>query len=239
LQFQRINKGLRVSDFVSMTKSSSSLNLVKIPMVDLKPIIEDELTKHGLAVSLENIGEDLLELQIKRSKYESQLRLTRNRHKPLEINVEADFNHYNWMKAQGRRNKSNNNQSRGGLSRYYFYFWIFMGLIIWSLTFLSELFVFVLFSITPGWSNNQRYYLLVGFLIFYIILRVYIIPKQRKKQIIFMHQMDIQLLKIVHLRLDQVNKEFKSTEILRCWSCFEIINFLDKVCPHCEAHQKT
>jgi hypothetical protein len=92
--------------------------------------------------------------------------------------------------------------------------------------------------LTPGWTNNERILVILGLVVILGVLWLYLLPRVKKRRIQGLKKFDSNVLAIIINKLTKLNDEMNDTSLLRCWSCFEIIDPKDKVCLQCGVEQK-
>jgi hypothetical protein len=205
----------------------------------VRELLESELSNHGLHCKLTNQTFDKLGLQVSKRGYKTVLSITRYTHNPLEVEVNIDF-------AQAKqtdiiRKFRPNVGDTGMFSGQYRWLWliiIFGGILVTLITTVVGLTFLLLEKVTPGWTNIERLFGIIGSTLFLGLIWILLAPRLQKRRIAGLKRFDQEVFEIVIDKLTQINADLKSTDILRCWSCFKQINPEDTVCIHCDTKQK-
>jgi len=208
-------------------------------MQDLKPIIEQELEENGFHTELENVAEWELTFKVKRTGYTSRINLERTRHRPLQLEVTADYNYYNYQKNQATKNKKRN-QNRNSQTPFYYRYWplfFFLGLILTVLTFAANLFVSFVNVLTPGWTSAQRGIGVAAVILVIVLFWIFVVPILRNRLNSNNAVIDKEVLAILENKLQEVNKEMIGTETVKCWNCFTELKLGQMTCPKCGSDQ--
>lgn len=211
-----------------------------IEMSKLREILEVELHNHNLLTNLTNQTDDKLGLLVSRFRYQTILNLTRHSHNPLEIEVVADHT----LAAQKdviRSIRPSSGRGTGMISGQYRWIWlllIFGGIIISLVMAIADILASIIEIITPSWTDQQRIFGILGFIAIFIVIWMIIIPRMQKNRVNNLIKFNSQVLEIIVNRLQLLNDELSTSDIIRCWSCFEKIDPQDNVCIYCGVRQK-
>ncbi|MHA2170106.1 MAG: hypothetical protein ACXAB7_09465 [Candidatus Kariarchaeaceae archaeon] len=221
---------------MSSYKAKESVNLRMILMQKIRPLLEKRLGDNHIISEVENITDDTLGMKIQKGGYKTHLLLYRLRHKPLQVEIEADHR----MNSKTLRDPANRDRrqsgNRGGFYRYYFYF-ILISIIASILVYFSLSFLDFYTSVTPGWSTMQRALAMIAFANLIIISRVYLWPRIQQRRLSRIHGFQKDLVSIVASSLNEIEKEFYESDKVKCWSCFEEIDRMDDTCQFCDSVQ--
>jgi hypothetical protein len=207
-----------------------------VRMQDVRHHIEKDLSTIGISSELDNLTDDTLGFKILQGNKKTHLRLYRQRHKPLEVVLEADYTQYKLKKAVFDRANKSQQQGRGGFFRYYMYFIIFgfvASILLYFFTALRELYV----DNTPGWTTIQRTLPIITIVVIIIFWVLYIGPKLRRIKNTKVREFERDLIDQVKNSLIDLNQQIHGSDKMKCWSCFKEISSMAKTCDFCSANQ--
>jgi hypothetical protein len=194
----------------------------------------------GLKSELESLTDGDLGMRIHKVGYESHLRLYREKHRPLQIKIELDYNHYRAQnqafKENQKRNRRRDNQSNS-LFRMYWIYWVFGGIILSILYAFSSVFLAILEAITPGWSDTARGMLIAIIAVAIILVLVFLVPRFKSRRAVSNAKLDSLILGDLVGYLSNLEIAMTDTETMKCWSCFADMDVGDEFCPKCGKSQ--
>jgi hypothetical protein len=211
-----------------------------IEMKKLREILEEELLNHDLRTELRNQADDKLDLRVSKLGYKSHLSIHRQSYNPQEVEVTIDFSMAS-KRDVIRSFRPGGDGGTGLLSGDFRWMWLlllFVGAIFSLLFAIVGLFTTVGKKLTLGWTDNERLLVILGLVAILAILWLYLLPRVKKRRIQGLKKFDSDVLAIVLNRLINLNEEMNDSTLLRCWSCFEIIDPKEKVCTNCGVEQK-
>ena len=220
--------------------TKQTLKFQAMPMQEMRILLEEDLLKSGYSSFLTNMTDNDLSLKVmKNSQKPTIVSLTRHRHRPLEIELIVDHALLKSHDLVTKRDKAKNTSSR---SSFMMYRWLWIGLILFSiiistLLFIVDVIVELIEQITPGWSNAQRGYGIIGIALLIVLWFVYGRPRvqsyDRKKR----SEMDGYLLDKIKNFISSITQQAPDKSIIRCWNCFKEIERIEKFCPNCGEQQ--
>ena len=217
---------------LSITSTSTTVKLKMIEMRKLREILELELQYHRLSCNLTNQTDNKLGLQVSKFGYRTVLGITRYTHKPSELEVIVDHTLADQSYIIRRLRPDANNQS-GMFTGTYRWFWLLV-VFGWIITTL----IFGIMGLMEVITPKKGVFGIIVIVILIALLWLFLLPRYQKRRIIGLKRFDKQVIAITTNRLIKLNEELSSTDILRCWSCFKMIDPEDNVCIHCGKTQK-
>lgn len=220
--------------------TKQTLKFQAMPMQKMRVLLEEDLLKSGYASFLTNMTDNDLTLKVmKNSQKPTIISLTRQRHRPLEIELTVDHNLLDSYDLVTKRGKVNTTSSRSSFMMYR-WLWIGMilfGIIISTLLFIVDVIVGIFESITPGWTDSQRGIGILGIALLVVLWFVYGRPivksYDRKKR----SEMDSYLLDKITVFIRGISQQAPEKAIIRCWNCFKEIEGSEKFCQYCGEQQ--
>ena len=210
-------------------------------MQELRHILDDEFKKYQFSTILDNQTDDHLSMIIRGGMgQQTILKIDRNRHKALEVEVNVDFNFSSPKNVIRSTRPRNQNQGRGFMGGYrsIWLLFIFAGLIINVLFLFSDALLQFVENLTPGWSPFQRGVSVFILVVLIIIAWFRVPPIIRQQRHAAGRKFDEKVLSIVSGRIKSLQAELTKTTIVRCWNCFEVINPNEVYCPNCGKDQQ-
>jgi hypothetical protein len=212
-----------------------------MPMQELRILLENDLRNRGYATFLTNMSDSDLALKVaKDAQKPTMVSLTRQSHRPLELELLVDHNLLNTHDLISKREKSR--QSSNSRGSWMMYRWLWIGLIaFWFIISVFLFFINVLVAIieasTPGWTDTQRSLgiLITSFLLFFWF--IYIRPRIKSYDSKKRSESDLVLSQNIVAFIHSITYQAPSESIVRCWNCFEKINQGEGFCPHCGKQQ--
>jgi len=196
--------------------------------------LSDELAELSLELELQSITEDQLQLLVIRNSFtRTHLNIERFRHRPMEVQVEVDYQRAKTSSDLIRinQNDSSNSDMSNSIRSVLIIGGFFVALFFGAGSVLS--------SIIPEQPNStQVISLAIISVVLFLIIGIYVLPTLFKKRDRHLHDFDQHILQRVGLILQEFHKELNDSAILRCWSCFKPIEPSDRICPFCGEQQK-
>ncbi|MHA2170867.1 MAG: hypothetical protein ACXAB7_13310 [Candidatus Kariarchaeaceae archaeon] len=205
-------------------------------MQEFRVLIEEELTKLGYSSFLTNLTDNDLALKVIRNQgLPTIVSVTRNRNKPLEVEVTVDFSLLDSFDLIQKRPKAKTSRPGGS---YFFYRWIWIGLILfWVIAavfrFIIDGIVAVVEFVTPGWSDSQRS---IGILSVATLIMFWWFkgrPMMQKIENQRRYKEDQILIQKVFDFIERLSNSVADHSLIKCWSCFNEIVRTENFCEHC------
>lgn len=217
------------------------LKFQNMPMQELRVLLENNLHQQGYNTFLTNVTENDLALNItKPSSKATILSISRQRHKPLEVEVTVDHKLLDSHSLITKKAKSENTGGRQNPRMMYRWLWIGMilfSVIITSLVLFVNIIVSIIESATPGWTSNQRSLGILLVAVLVILWYVYVRPKFQRMETHRRIQADSVLLENVKEFIKSIAYQATANSIVRCWNCFEEIVQSENFCSSCGKQQ--
>lgn len=219
---------------MTKAKTRGSVNLRMVQMYKVREYLEPKLIESGYKTNLINITDDDLTFKISRFTQHTQVSLSRVRHRPLLIEIEAD--HEYGEKSKQKKPKNTNQNNSMDLWRYYWIFLIFGGVFG-----LAYFFRYILEFVTAFVSYLEAFQLTIPFLgviAVLLILSLLFIPSYTSKKYIRLIEFEKDIIEDIQKYLTEYDKMLVDSDVVKCWSCFKDISINDKFCAFCQAEQK-
>lgn len=209
-------------------------------MQELRILLEQDLSKLGYTSFLTNMTENDLAIKImKNSQKPTILSLTRHTHRPLEIELIVDHNlldRYDLVTKRGKVKNSGSNNS-WMMYRWLWIGMILIGFIITALLTIVDVIVDVIEKLTPGWTDPQRGYGILGVAFLLILWFIYGVPKFQKYEKKKRSELDKYLVERIKNMVSSVAYQAPEKSIIRCWNCFKEIERSENFCQNCGEQQ--
>ena len=173
----------------------------------------------------------MIQYYVKHGLSQTTVKINRDRHKPLYVDVSVDALLLREMKRSEKdqnRRRSKNKQQSGNFRFIGFY-------ILFSvLGFVLSIFIGGI-QPTVRWLSNPANYVLIiiAFILVFIILNN-IIPAGSKNWDRRLMTFDNEVMKEIEMILHSIQREIIGTTVVQqCWNCFEDVKVDSPCCEHC------
>ena len=200
--------------------------LIKVDSLPTKEI-EDEvkkvLTDHSYEMVIDKMGQDSLQFLVYSGNQKTLLHLMRMQHKPIFLELEANFALLKKKKKEEKnQNKSNQRNNLSGIWLKLLIFSFFASILAYPILYLDD----TLRLIAIG-----SILILFALVTFYIL---YVYPFIQQQRFSSLNKLDEKIIRLTELAITDLRKsKIDPDRVIKCWNCFEDVRTESSFCENC------